>query len=132
MKIIEQVNLNIILQGRVMMSEQECSKNSKGYDSFTMKILSGYKKVKTGNKIEKQPVFELLPITTRRQRTIFKNMSFNKEQIKAFVETPTQGISPAFWKTLPIKVRIEKHCEEIVHDNCGLGYSLQYVESSRD
>lgn len=129
MKIIEQVNLNIILQGRVMMSEKECSENPKGYDSFTMKILAGYKKVKTGNKIEKQPIFELLPITVRRQRTIFKNMSFNREQIKAFVETPTQGISPLFWKTLPIKVRIEKHCEEIVHDNCGLGYSLQYVES---
>lgn len=126
-KQIEQVNLRIILQGRILMSEQECSKNS-NYDHFTMRILSHYKKQKVDNQIKKIPVFELLNVATRKSYTVFKNMVFNKEQVKGFLETPTTSISPAFWKTLPLKVRLEKHAEEIVHDCNGLGYELQLIE----
>lgn len=128
MKHLEQVNLKIFLQGGNLLSEKECSKNPKFYNHITLKVIAGNKKVKVDGQIKKVPVYELLEIALRKSETIFKVMTFDKEQIKAFIETPTTGISMAFWKTLPAKVRIEKHCEEIVHDSLGFAYTLEYIE----
>lgn len=128
MKHLEQLNLKIFLQGGNLLSEQECSKNPKLYDHITLKVIAGNKKIKVDGQVKKVPVYELLEVAFRKSETIFKVMTFNKEQIKAFIETPTSGLSMAFWKTLPPKVKLEKHCEEIVHDNLGLAYTLEFIE----
>lgn len=117
---IQQANLKIFLRGRKRLSEQECSKNSnKNYDYASTKIIAGYKNNK--------PIFETITVPMRKHQLVFKHMTFRREQISYMLETPLYG--EKFWKTLPDKVKIQKHCEQIVHDCCGVGYELEFKES---
>lgn len=129
MKQLEQINLKIFLQGRNLLSESECAKNPRtNYNHITLKVIDGFKKIKVDGQPKKVPSFALLDVAIRKSTTIFKVMSFNKEQIKAFLETPISGMSMAHWKSLPSKVKLEKHAEEFVHDFSGFAYELEYIE----
>lgn len=117
---IKSLNLTITLQGRVLLSEQECSKNSKTkYDHFHMRVFDGKKS-------------ETLNIATRKSHTAFRVMNFNKEQIKYMLETPTVGTSPKQWKHMSVNQKIDSHCKDIAHDFSGINYKFTLEYETED
>ena len=120
MKKIKQLNLTITLRGRVLLSEQECSKNSKtSYDHFNLRVFDGKKS-------------ETLYISTRKSHTAFRVMHFSPDQINYMLDTPVSGFPPKHWKHLPLNQRIDLHCKNIAHDLQGINYkfTLDYEDQN--
>lgn len=117
---IKQLNLTITLRGKVLLSEKECSKNPKtSYDHFNLKVFDGKKT-------------ETLHITTRKSRTAFRVMHFNRDQVEYMLETPVPGISIKQWKFLLLHQKLDLHCKNIVHDLQGINYKYTVDYENQD
>lgn len=121
------VNLNVVLPGRVILSEKECSKNpEKSYNSFNMKLsLPENLKESSGKKTE-----EVITIHTR--KTIPATQSLNLS-VEAYYTMTSKKEVPHFshlkeWNSLTVGERLRMHLGRICESLGGISYSYIVLE----
>lgn len=114
------VNLNITLQGRVMMSEQECSKipQLKGYTPFSLKFTErkSNKKVRIGALL-------------RKSKPATQSINITKESYDYMVSNECPHFSkPAGWLKMGKKKRLEMHLQRICESLNGESFTYVVFE----
>lgn len=117
------VNLNIILQGRVMMSEQECSKNPNNYEYHSMIVETGY------NKKTKKSTTDLIKFRTRKSIPAAQSINISKEAYEYYISKECPEFSkPKYWQAMSKKMRLEAHLAEITKGLNGISFTYQVFE----
>ena len=117
------IRLNIALQGSVMMSEQECSKNPKSsYESFSMKFPMLHKKTKKKS-IEYVHVNKIRKCIPARQVINISN--------EAYFEMI--GTCPAWeklldWKRYSVKQKLNSHFSMMTKQLGGISFSYEFLD----
>ena len=118
------VNLSITLQGRVLMSEQECSKNPNNYDYHSMLVESTVK-IKKGKKVDK----ELIKFRTRKSIPASQSINISKEAYEYYISKECPEFSkPKYWQSMSKKMRLEAHLAEITKGLNGIRFTYQVFE----
>lgn len=117
------VNLSITLQGRVLMSEQECSKNPNNYDYHSMVVETGY------NKKTKKSTTDLIKFRTRKSIPATQSINISKEAYEYYISNECPDFSkPKYWQSMSKKMRLEAHLAEITKGLKGISFTYQVFE----
>lgn len=108
------VNLTIILQGRVMMSEQECSKNSK------------YKEIAVS--LPKGGVLHVPDIRTCDEVKQVLHMSREAYNYLTSVDSLPVHFSKSKWSDMHPNERLNCHAQLICRDMGGLAYKFEILD----
>lgn len=118
------VNLSVTLQGRVPLSEQECSKNPNNYDYHTLAVES-YTKTKKGKKFDK----EIIKFRTRKSIPAMQSLNISKEAYEYYISKECPEFSkPKYWQSMSKKMRLEAHLAEITKGLNGISFTYQIFE----
>lgn len=127
------VSLNLTLQGRVMLSSQECDKNPKqNYDIHKLFVQ------KTDNP---KDGMELITYRTRRYNTAKQSINMNSETYDYMLDTPTTPklakivwSNPSgtktkrAWDFLSKEDRLKHHFDQIAQDLHAISYTYEVIE----
>lgn len=110
------VNLVVVLQGRTMMSEQECSENS-NYESFSLE----YEETKTKKKVR---------INTKLRGSIPATQSINlsKDAYESMIGECPYFMKPRDWSRMGKKGKLEAHLKRIKESLGGIDYNYTIFE----
>lgn len=114
------VNLSLILPGSVLLSEQECSKNSKKnkkdyYDYFSMKVI--------GNNGKK----EVLNVAVRKSRTAKQTIKLSKETYDYMIDSgncPEPKLKKV-WGKYSINEKLKYHCSKIAETLGAIDFTFE-------
>lgn len=124
MVIDPKVNLTITLQGRVMMSEQECSKNPK--ENYTT-IVENHK---LPNRKGKSTPY-ILKYQVRNSYTCRQSINLCKEAYLYMIDKkskPEWYKGSTKWSNLSNKQRLEQHLKRISDSFNGISFTYQIFE----
>lgn len=116
------VSLSLELQGSTMMSEQECSRNSKKkkgcYDYFRMEVAD-----EDGNK-------KILNVAVRKSKTVIQNIKLSKE---AYDYMTDKAICPnpelkKEWGKFTDNQRLQYHCRQIAEALGAIDFSFEVLD----
>lgn len=102
------ISLVLTLPGRVMMSEQEYSKNPK--DNYNVSLIKI--KRKKGGKLN----VETIKVNTRKTKIVQQHINVCESAYKYWLATPPTLKDRNSWKKLSNNEKIRKHVEAIAHD----------------
>lgn len=116
------VNLSLTLPGSVLLSEQECSKNSKKkdcYDYFRIGVVGAKGKNK-----------EVINVAVRKSRTVKQNIKLSKE---AYDYMTNGKVCPnpklrGKWDNYTTHQRIKYHCSQIAESLGAIDFSFEILE----
>lgn len=117
------ISVNVVLQGRTMLSEEMAEslekQNSAGYDKFSMKVSNPDGK---GS--------EVIHVKTRKSVTVNQSLNISTEGYNAMIDSsnPPYWIKPKTWSGLSIKLRLEAHLQRICESLGGISYTYQVFE----
>lgn len=125
------VSLTVTLQGRVMMSEQECSKNPKqNYNEFDVKVATSRK--------GKSPKIDTYHVRTRKTKSASQHLNINLDAYETMTAKDNKKAadamncpywsSPAKWFPLSKKQRLEAHLQRICEGLGGTSYTYEVFE----
>lgn len=112
------VNLNLVLQGRTLLSHEQAEafekeKSGTGYDTFRMEVETIEKK-EDGKKVTKR---ETIFPKVRKSKTIKQTINLSKESYDYMTSTDDRDcprfIRPKQWKAMNAKMKLEAHLERI-------------------
>ena len=109
------VRLSVVLPGRIMLSEQECSKNPKeSYKHESVSIpIKGHK-------------WETIHYAVRKYRTAKEVVNISLESYKYMISNEVPSwMSPKIWKQLNAKERLNEHMKRISESLNGLSYTFE-------
>lgn len=116
------VNLSLTLPGGVLLSEQECSRNSKKkkdcYDYFRMEVAD-----EKGNK-------EVLNVAVRKSKTAKQNIKLSKEAYDYMTDKticPDPKIKKE-WKKFTVNQRLQYHCRQIAEALGAISFSFEVLD----
>lgn len=114
------LNLNITLPGRIMLSDEECSKNPEtSYDYSTLLVTSPDGKRKTK-----------LNIQTRKYRPASQSINLNSDAYYHMISNETPAFStPKKWAKYSKKQRLELHLFNIMGHLGGINLSYTVFEN---
>lgn len=116
------VNLSLTLPGGVLLSEQECSGNSKkkneSYDYFCMTVTDA-----DGTK-------DTINVAVRRSKNVKQNIKLSKE---AYDYMTDKAICPnpklkKGWEKFTVNQRLKYHCEQIAEALGAIGFSFEVLD----
>lgn len=114
------VNLSLELQGSTMLSEQECSKNSKdNYNYFRMEVTDANKKNKS-----------VLNVAVRKSRTVKQNIKLSKEAYDYMTDKtlcPSKDLMK-IWRKLTVTQRLKWHCKQIAESLGATGFHFEVLD----
>lgn len=117
------VNLSLELQGGTMLSEQECSKNSKKkgdcYDYFRMEVKD------TNNKSR-----EIINVAVRKSRTVRQNIKLSQEAYDYMTgkdNCPTPKLKKE-WEKFSVHQRLKYHCAQIAEALGAIGFTFEVLD----
>ena len=118
------VSLSLELRGGAMLSEQECSKNSKAkkkdcYDYFRVEVSDP----KGRNK-------EILNVAVRKSKTVKQNIKLSKEAYDYMVN-PDICPNPKLkkeWDKYSINQRLQYHCGQIAEALGAIGFTFEVLD----
>lgn len=116
------VNLNLTLPGSVLLSEQECSRNSKKkdcYDYFRMEVGDAKGKNK-----------EVINVAVRKSKTVKQNIKLSKE---AYDYMTDKSVCPnpklkKEWEKYSINQRLQYHCGQIAEALGAIGFTFEVLD----
>lgn len=112
------VNLSFTIPGRVLLSEQECSKNPE----------SSYEKGKLNVRDRKGKSYSI-SFDYRKCKPATQTISINKEAFEYMVsESPVNTVNKKAFKRMTTKQRLELHLQQIVESLGGSKYSYTIFE----
>lgn len=116
------VNLSLTLPGSVLLSEQECSGNSKKkkdcYDYFHMEVAD-----EKGNK-------EVLNVAVRKSKTAKQNIKLSKEAYDYMTDKticPNPKIKKE-WEKFTVNQRLQYHCRQIAEALGAIDFSFEVLD----
>lgn len=128
------ITMNIILPGRVMLSQESAdsleqlgqhkdSKGVSGYESFSMVVSEYDKKTKNTSK-------ERINVKVRKCIPAAQSINLNVEAYQAMTSTNEvpYWTTEKKWKALKPKERLEAHLQRICEGLGGLSYSYKVLE----
>lgn len=112
------VNLNVVLQGRIMLSQVAAEKCQEGcYDSFSL-VVSDTK----GKR-------ETITVTTRKSVPATQFVNICKDAYYSMIsEEIPRWAKPKWWLNINHKMRLEAHLQRISEGLGGVSYSYQVFE----
>ena len=117
------VSLSLELQGSTMLSEQECSRNSKKkkdcYDYFRMEVADANGKNK-----------EVINVAVRKSKTVKQNIKLSKEAYDYMTDSricPDPKLKKG-WESYSIQQRLEHHCGQIAGALGAIGFSFEVLD----
>lgn len=118
------VNLSLELPGSTMLSEQECSRNSKKkkkdcYDYFHVDVVDA----KGRNK-------ETLNIAVRKSKTVKQNIKLSREAYDYMTDgrsCPDSKLTKS-WGNLTARQRLQYHCGQIAEALGATGFSFEVLD----
>lgn len=117
------VNLSLELRGSTMLSEQECSRNSKKkkdcYDYFRMEVKGG----KSKNK-------EIINVAIRKPKTVKQNIKLSKEAYDYMIDKaicPNPKLKKE-WEKFTVNQRLQYHCGQIAEALGAIGFSFEVFD----
>lgn len=126
------VNLNLTLQGRVMLSHKQAKafeeeKSGTGYDTFRLDVeetkISGNKKV-----TKKETIFPQV----RKMTTIKQSVNLSREAYDYMTSTDERDcpwfIKPKQWKAMNSKAKLEAHLERIAQQLGAQSFTYNVLE----
>lgn len=117
------VSLSLELQGSTMLSEQECSRNSKKkkdcYDYFRMEVADANGKNK-----------EVINVAVRKSKTVKQNIKLSKE---AYDYMTDKAICPnpklkKEWEKFTVNQGLQYHCGQIAEALGATGFSFEVLD----
>lgn len=117
------VSLSLELQGSTMLSEQECSRNSKKkkdcYDYFRMEVADANGKNK-----------EVINVAVRKSKTVKQDIKLSKE---AYDYMTDKAICPnpklkKEWEKFTVNQRLQYHCGQIAEALGAIGFSFEVFD----
>lgn len=118
------VNLSLELPGSTMLSEQECSGNSKKkkrdcYDYFHMEV----KDANGSNK-------EVIKVAVRKSKTVKQNIKLSKEAYDYMIgkDNPTTPKLKKEWGKFSINQRLQYHCGQIAEALGAIGFTFEVLD----
>lgn len=117
------VSLSLTLRGSIMLSEQECSRNSKKkkdcYDYFRMEVADANGKNK-----------EVINVAVRKSKTVKQNIKLSKEAYDYMTDNencPNPKLKKE-WSKFTAHQRLKYHCEQIAAALGAIGFSFEVLE----
>ncbi len=117
------VSLSLTLRGGAMLSEQECSGNSKKkkqdcFDHFKIEVCNAKGKNK-----------EVLNVAVRKSKTVKQNIKLSKE---AYDYMTDKAICPnpklkKEWEKFTVNQRLQYHCGQIAEALGAIGFSFEVL-----
>ena len=112
------VNLSFTIPGRVLLSEQECSKNPE----------NSYEKGKLDLRDRKGRPYSI-SFDYRKCKPVTQTININKEAFEYMVsESPVNAVNKKAFKRMTINQRLELHLQQIVESLGGSKYSYTIFE----
>lgn len=117
------ISLSLELQGGTMLSEQECSGNSKKkkdcYDYFRMKVEDDKGKNK-----------EVIIVPIRKSKTIKQNIKLSKEAYDYMISEDSCPVSKSVkeWRRLTKNQRLQYHCKLIAEHFGAIGFHFEILD----
>lgn len=117
------VSLSLELQGSTMLSEQECSRNSRKkkdcYDYFHMEVADANGKNK-----------EVINVAVRKSKTVKQNIKLSKE---AYDYMTDKAICPnpklkKEWERFTVNQRLQYHCRQIAETLRAISFSFEVLD----
>lgn len=118
------VSLSLELQGSTMLSEQECSRNSKKkkkdcYDYFHMEVADANDKNK-----------EVINVAVRKSKTVKQNIKLSKEAYDYMTDKvicPNPKLKKE-WEKFTVNQRLQYHCGQIAEALGAIGFSFEVLD----
>lgn len=116
------INLSLTLPGSVLLSEQECSRNSKKkdcYDYFHMEVGD----TKGKNK-------EVIKVAVRKSKTVKQNIKLSKEAYD-YMTAKDLCPTPKFkkeWEKFSVNQRLQYHCGQIAEVLGAIGFTFEVLD----
>lgn len=112
------VNLSLTLQGGVLLSEQECSKNpKKNYDSFDITVTDENRKRST------------LHVSVRKCQEVRQNIRLSREAYDYMTEDfPPEPRMKKQWKSMSSYMRVQWHCRNIAESMGATGFTFEILD----
>lgn len=116
------VNLNIVLQGRTILSEDECKRlqdlKMRGYEDFSINYLDR----------DKKRVVLNMKLRTCKPASQSINISKTSYIYMISDECPESFPNPKYWVRLSKKQRLEYHLKELTQSMGGLKFTYKVFE----
>ena len=121
------LNLNIVLQGRTLLSAKECAENPK--ESYTKEVI----RVETTKQDKKKKKFikfvEYLDIHVRKCRTASQSINMTKQAYDYMTSKECPYFAkPKDWARMSKIKRLEAHLEETCKALGGISFTYQVFE----
>lgn len=111
------VRLSIVIPGRTLLSEQECSKNPK--ENYTYSKMSVNKDEKGKSKIT-------IHIAERKCKTAKQNIQLSKEAYDYMIGTGSATVKG--WKSFSKNQKVNYHCSKIAEALGGISYHFEILD----
>ena len=121
------VSLSVILQGSVMLSQEEAKtlekeKEGTGYDTFNMRV--------EGKKSDGKKDVQTITVKTRKNKPVSQSLNLSMDAYNYMVSNEAPYfVKPRDWERLTKKQRLEAHLKRIVEEVGGVSFTYVILDN---